>query len=70
MTAIKRLKEMAESNAKKECACTQNLRDLLRAYAPKKDPLRKIVCTECGKVFWTDRDTNYCFDCEAKKKQA
>jgi uncharacterized OB-fold protein len=57
------------SKTTKGCACTQNLRDLLRAYAPKKNPLIKIVCSGCGKLFWTNFETAYCSECNAKKKE-
>ena len=51
---------------KKPCACLQNFSDMMRAAAPKNDPLRKIVCAGCGKAVWVDRETKYCFYCEAK----
>jgi len=57
---------MPESETKKGCACTQGLRNLLQAYAPRKNTLRKVICTECGKVFWTNSSQEYCFDCEHK----
>ena len=66
---IKELKDMPESETTKGCACTQGLRDLLRAAA-KNDLLRKVTCAGCGKVFWTNSDGEYCFDCAAKKKQS
>jgi len=35
--------------------------------APKdKGLLRKAKCRNCGKIFWTDRDVDLCFDCETK----
>jgi hypothetical protein len=66
---VKELKQLSESKTRKGCACTQGLQDLLRAYSPKKDPLRNVVCAGCGKVFWTNFDREYCFDCEAEKKR-
>jgi len=30
-----------------------------------KGLLRKIKCKNCGKIFWTNRDVDLCFDCEA-----
>jgi len=61
---------MPESETTKGCACTQNLQDLLRAATQKNDLLRKVTCAGCGKVFWTNSDSDYCFDCAAKKKQS
>lgn len=45
------------------CACTQRLLDILRAAKPKKDLLKKVTCTKCGKAFWTNMDDSICFDC-------
>jgi len=33
-----------------------------------KGLLHKVKCRSCGKVFWTNRDVDICFDCEAKEK--
>jgi NAD-dependent dihydropyrimidine dehydrogenase PreA subunit len=30
----------------------------------KKDLLRKTKCQVCGKLFWTNREPDVCFDCE------
>jgi NAD-dependent dihydropyrimidine dehydrogenase PreA subunit len=30
----------------------------------KKSLLRRVICKGCGKRFLTDRETEYCFDCE------
>lgn len=36
----------------------------------KKDSsLHKIICLGCGKELLTDRQTQYCFDCEERKKR-
>ncbi len=32
-----------------------------------KDMFRKTTCEVCGKQYWTNRKSNICFDCEAKK---
>lgn len=53
-------------NSKKTCACTQGLVDLLRASSTKKDLLRKVTCSKCGKVYWTNTDDDICFDCKEK----
>src|SRR4030042_908055 len=29
-----------------------------------KNLIRKTVCPKCGKNFWTNRDSDGCFDCE------
>jgi len=42
------------------------MRDLLMAAKSDNDLLRKIVCARCGKTVWVNRETKYCFDCEAK----
>jgi hypothetical protein len=39
--------------------------DLLRATRAKRDWLRKTTCPECKKEYWTNRETDYCFDCES-----
>ena len=31
------------------------------------DMLRKAVCPECGKHYWTNRKTDLCIDCENQK---
>lgn len=31
-----------------------------------KDLLRKTTCVKCGKVFWTNRSVDLCFECESK----
>ncbi len=33
----------------------------------KKDLLRKTTCAVCGKQFWTNKESNICFDCAVKK---
>lgn len=32
--------------------------------APKKSDLRKVTCPGCGLVYWTNRATDLCMDCE------
>jgi len=54
-----------EDSEEKVCACVQAFRDMMRAAPPKKDWLRKTTCPRCKKEFWTNRDTDYCFDCES-----
>ncbi len=50
------------------CACTHGPLEHLRAYPSERDSLRKDVYTECGKAFWTNDETERCFDCEAKTR--
>ena len=52
--------------SKDSCACTQKLLDLMRAGDTKKDLLRKVTCSKCGKVYWTNIDDDICFDCKEK----
>jgi len=47
------------------CACASRMADLLRATCAKRDWLRKTTCPECKKEYWTNRETDYCFDCES-----
>ena len=42
-----------------KCACSLDIID-------KKPMLKSVTCKDCGKVFKTDRNTNYCFKCESK----
>ena len=42
-----------------KCACSLDIID-------KKSSLRSVKCKKCGKVFKTNRNTNYCFKCENK----
>jgi len=32
-----------------------------------KGLLRKTTCKKCGKVFWTNRNIDLCFECEGKR---
>lgn len=53
------------------CNCAQ---DPFAAVPPELQPrpinrvedLRKVTCPGCGKVYWTNRNTDLCFDCEEK----
>jgi len=31
-----------------------------------KGLLRKTTCIKCGKTFWTNRENDFCMDCESK----
>ncbi|MFP3984758.1 MAG: hypothetical protein ACLFU9_02150 [Candidatus Bathyarchaeia archaeon] len=59
-----------DDSTQKECACTQRLRDLLRAAQPAKgSSLIKVTCADCGKAFWANSERKYCFDCEIKRRK-
>jgi Zn finger protein HypA/HybF involved in hydrogenase expression len=42
-----------------KCSCSLDIID-------KESTLRSVVCKSCGKVFKTNRNTDYCFKCENK----
>jgi DNA-directed RNA polymerase subunit RPC12/RpoP len=42
-----------------KCSCSLEIID-------KKSSLRDVRCKNCGKVFKTNRDTQFCFNCERK----
>lgn len=69
--AHERVKEMVASETIKgcTCGCTQKFLDLRRAeQTVKKSSLIKVTCADCGKVFWSNLQKEYCFDCEKKEK--
>ncbi|MCR4405014.1 MAG: hypothetical protein NUW06_07075 [Candidatus Acetothermia bacterium] len=39
----------------------------LRPKQKKASSLREARCPGCGKLFWTNRETDYCFDCEKRQ---
>jgi hypothetical protein len=55
----------------KSCTCIQ---DPFAALPPELRPrpitndfgLRKVACPNCGFVYWTNRKTDLCVDCEKK----
>lgn len=55
------------------CPCAE---DPFAAMPPELRPrpknhsgdLRQVTCPGCGQVFWTNRNTDLCFDCEDKAK--
>ena len=51
---------------KKAITFPQRVSAVPRAKSKDKGLLRKVKCIKCGKIFWTNRDTNVCFDCESK----
>jgi uncharacterized OB-fold protein len=55
---------MKENEAKNPCSCSQAAIDLLRSTSPiKEGMLKEAKCKKCGKIFLTNFDTQYCFDC-------
>jgi len=46
------------------CACVVRHSDLMCAPPAKKDWLRKTTCPRCRKVYWTDKNTDYCMNCQ------
>ena len=44
-----------------KCSCSLDIVD-------GDSTLKQLVCKGCGKTFKTNRDTEYCFDCENKIK--
>jgi len=51
------------------CSCVQDpFNSLPPELRPKPKPigggLRQAICPGCGLKFWTNRKTDFCFDCE------
>ena len=44
-------------------------RQSLNKPVKKGSSLHRIVCVNCGKEILTDRQTQYCFDCEPEKEK-
>ena len=44
-----------------KCSCSLDIVD-------KRCSLREVVCRKCGKTFKTNRNTDYCFDCDKSIK--
>jgi len=42
-----------------KCSCSLDIID-------KKSKLESVTCKRCGKVFKTNRNTEYCFKCDKK----
>ncbi len=57
------------------CPCS---RDIWKYLPPELRPkpastlrgLREVTCPGCGKTFFTNRETDYCFDCEKQLSRA
>jgi len=54
-----------------QCACVKDpflsLPPQLRPKPKKKSSLRKVTCPGCGLVYWTNRETDLCMECERKR---
>jgi len=65
--------EPHEEQKPPQCACIKDpfavLPPEMRPRSQKKSNLRQVACLGCGLVFWTNRETNYCLDCEKKMGQ-
>lgn len=55
------------------CSCDQELWKYLppelRPKEKKPSTLHKVTCRGCGRVFWTNKETEYCFDCERQNRE-
>jgi len=53
------------------CTCVQDtFHDLPPELRPRSrdmlEDLHKVTCHGCGKVYWTNRETDWCAECEEK----
>ena len=59
-----------ESERSIQCICVTDpfstLPPELRPRPKKKSSLRKVTCPGCGLVYWTNRKTDLCMECEKK----
>ena len=60
-----------EADRKLRCSCGvgDTFADLppeLRPRPQKRNSLREVTCPSCGKLYWTNRNTELCIDCESK----
>jgi hypothetical protein len=47
--------------------CTTPLK-MAKGYIIKKPLVKQVICKNCGKVFKTNSDKKFCFDCRKKRK--
>lgn len=47
-------------------ACTTPLK-LFKHYGGKKPLIKQVICKKCGKIFKTNRKTEFCYNCERMK---
>ena len=62
-----------ESGKIERCSCQTgdlfaDLPPELRPRPVKRDGLRKVTCPSCGLVYWTNRSTDVCMQCEEKAR--
>ena len=52
------------------CSCTrepfEGIPADFRPRSRKRSSFREVTCPSCGKEYWTNRETDLCFDCERK----
>ena len=58
------------------CPCSRDIwkylpPELRPKPAPRNEPegFRKVICPGCHKLFLTNRETDYCFDCEQSQQE-
>lgn len=57
------------------CSCVKDPYANLPPEARPAEPspmrgLRKTACPGCGKIYWTNRASDWCFDCEPRRPTA
>lgn len=52
---------------KKAIAFPKKTSTAIKIKNMKKNLIRKTKCIVCGKIYWTNRETDICYDCERKK---
>jgi hypothetical protein len=55
---------MGQNDEPSGCACGSKYFDLMSVSPPKRDWLRRTTLPRCKKVYWTNKETDYCMDCE------
>ncbi|MBS7616399.1 hypothetical protein KEJ45_04300 [Candidatus Bathyarchaeota archaeon] len=62
--------DMEDLEKRQQCSCAQAAADLLKSVSPVKEGmLQEVKCKRCGKIFLTNFDTEYCYDCRRKQQQ-
>ncbi|MGQ9744176.1 MAG: ATP-binding protein [Candidatus Bathycorpusculaceae bacterium] len=51
---------------KKAIKFPQRMTSMMHVEVKDKGLLHKVKCKICGKVFWTNRETDICMDCEKR----
>jgi hypothetical protein len=56
---------------KQPCPCVQEAVNILKVVSPiKEGMLKEVKCRGCGKTFLTNFETEYCYDCRKKQREA